>query len=98
MLDTVDSMTGLDGAAKGSRMIIVGLGGGGCNAVARMRAGWADGPTVAAVNTDSQALAACAVPVKVQIGKGITQGLGAGGDPRTRRTIGPQDAAAPRRR
>ncbi len=81
MLETVDSMTGLDGAAKGSRMIIVGLGGGGCNAAARMRAGWADGPTVAAVNTDSQALAACAVPVKVQIGKGITQGLGAGGDP-----------------
>ena len=81
MLESEDSMAAFGGATKGSRMVIVGLGGGGCNAVARMNAGWTEGPVVAAVNTDSQALAACHVPVKVQIGKGITQGLGAGGDP-----------------
>jgi cell division protein FtsZ len=80
MLGAEDSMAAFDGATKGSRMVIVGLGGGGCNAVARMNAGWGEGPLVAAVNTDSQALAACDVPVRVQIGKGITQGLGAGGD------------------
>ena len=80
MLGSEDNMAAFDGATKGSRMVIVGLGGGGCNAVARMNAGWSEGPLVAAVNTDSQALAACDVPVKVQIGKGITQGLGAGGD------------------
>ena len=76
-----DRLALFHGATKGSRMVIVGLGGGGCNAVARMSAEWSDGPLVAGVNTDSQALAACGVPVKVQIGKGITQGLGAGGDP-----------------
>lgn len=81
MLEAEDSLAAFDGATAGSRMVIVGLGGGGCNAVARMNAGWTEGPMVAAVNTDSQALAVCAVPVKVQIGKGITQGLGAGGDP-----------------
>ena len=81
MFKAEDRLAVFDGVTKGSRMMIVGLGGGGCNAVARMSAEWSDGPPVAGVNTDIQALAACGVPVKVQIGKGITQGLGAGGDP-----------------
>lgn len=80
MFESADNVA-VGGATKGSRMVIVGLGGGGGNAVARMHAGWSDGPAVAAVNTDSQALSTCRVPVRVQIGKGITQGLGAGGDP-----------------
>ena len=80
MLESADNVA-VGGATKGSRMVIVGLGGGGGNAVARMHAGWSDGPAVAAVHTDSQALSTCRVPVRVQIGKGITQGLGAGGDP-----------------
>jgi cell division protein FtsZ len=76
-----DHLAVFGGPNRGSRMVIVGIGGGGCNAAARMSAEWSDGPLVAGVNTDGQALAACGVPVKVQIGKGITQGLGAGGDP-----------------
>ncbi len=68
-------------AGKLSRMLLVGVGGGGGNAVARMIAGWEGGPEAAAVNTDAQALSACAVPVRVQIGRNLTQGLGAGGDP-----------------
>ncbi len=66
--------------ATACRMLVIGVGGGGSNAVSRMSAGWRDGPDVVAVNTDAQALGACSVPYKVQIGKNLTQGLGAGGD------------------
>ena len=62
------------------RLLVVGVGGGGSNAVARMTAEWADGPETVVVNTDEQALNACPVPVKVQIGRNLTLGMGAGGD------------------
>ncbi len=63
-----------------SRCVVIGVGGGGCNALARMSAGWADGPELVAINTDAQALAACPVSRKVEIGRNVTQGFGAGGD------------------
>ena len=62
------------------RMVVIGIGGGGCNALTRITADWQDGPDAIAVNTDAQALAACNVAHKVQIGRHLTQGLGAGGD------------------
>lgn len=62
------------------RMLVVGVGGGGGNAVARMVAGWRGGPEAAVLNTDAQALAGCQVPTRLQIGKGVTHGLGASGD------------------
>lgn len=64
---------------------VVGVGGGGCNAVSNM---WQDGienVTFAACNTDSQQLQYCPVPVKLQLG---TEGLGVGGNP----DIGRKDA------
>ena len=54
MLESADNVA-VGGVTKGSRMVIVGLGGGGCNAVARMHAGWSDGPVVAAVNISTSA-------------------------------------------
>ena len=57
---------------------VVGVGGGGCNAVTNM---WKEGianVTFAALNTDSQQLQYCPVPVKLQLG---TEGLGVGGNP-----------------
>ena len=62
------------------RIVVLGLGGAGCNAVSRMSAAWTDGPTVIAMNTDTQALAACTASRSVQIGSKVTHGLGAAGD------------------
>lgn len=64
-----------------ARLLVLGLGGGGCNAVTRMRTHWDQGPEVVAVNTDAAALEACPLERKVQIGKHLTRGLGAGADP-----------------
>lgn len=62
------------------RILVLGLGGAGCNSVARMFEGWKEGPAVVAMNTDTQVLASCAVPRCVQIGANATHGLGTSGD------------------
>jgi cell division protein FtsZ len=68
-------------AQTGTRIKVIGVGGGGCNAVARMVQDGMEGVEFYAMNTDSQALAACAVPNKLQLGSRITNGLGAGANP-----------------
>src|SRR5438552_15350126 len=65
----------------GTRIKVIGVGGGGCNAVARMVQEGLDGVQFYAMNTDLQALTACAVPNKLQLGAKITHGLGAGSNP-----------------
>ena len=60
---------------------MIGVGGGGCNAVARMVAEGLEGVEFYAMNTDVQALTACQVPNKLQLGAKITKGLGAGSNP-----------------
>lgn len=60
---------------------VVGVGGGGCNAVNRMVDANLQGVTFIAVNTDRQALAKCKAEVKIQIGEKITGGRGAGANP-----------------
>jgi cell division protein FtsZ len=65
-------------ARAGARIKVVGVGGGGCNAVARMVAEGLEGVEFYALNTDRQALDACKVPNKLQLGAKITNGLGAG--------------------
>jgi len=60
---------------------VVGIGGGGNNAINRMVQQNVKGVEFLALNTDSQALATCDAAEKVQIGVEITRGLGAGGDP-----------------
>ena len=63
---------------------VVGVGGGGCNAVANMYKEGVAGVTYAVCNTDSQSLSRSPVPVKIQLG----EGLGAGGEPQ----VGKQEA------
>jgi cell division protein FtsZ len=70
-----------DEANDGTRIKVVGVGGGGCNAVARMVAEGLEGVEFYAMNTDLQALTACKVPNKLQLGAKMTNGLGAGANP-----------------
>jgi cell division protein FtsZ len=60
---------------------VVGVGGGGCNAVNRMIAEQIPGVQFVAVNTDAQALQLSPAEVKIRIGDKLTKGLGVGGDP-----------------
>ncbi len=60
---------------------VVGVGGGGCNAVNRMIQEGINGVDFVAVNTDNQALLLADAPVRVRIGEKLTRGLGAGGNP-----------------
>ena len=66
---------------KGARIKVIGVGGGGTNAVDRLIREGLAGVEFYAINTDAQALAASSVPNKMQIGSRITRGLGAGSDP-----------------
>ncbi|MSR68047.1 cell division protein FtsZ [Candidatus Peribacteria bacterium] len=60
---------------------VIGVGGGGTNAVSRMISSKVGGVEFIAVNTDAQALFHNAAPTKVNIGRGTTRGLGAGANP-----------------
>jgi cell division protein FtsZ len=66
---------------RGTRIKVVGVGGGGSNAVARMMSEGVTGVEFHVLNTDLQALDASPVPNKLAIGRKVTNGLGAGSDP-----------------
>jgi len=74
-----------------TRIRVLGVGGGGSNAVARMLEKGMPGVEFAILNTDAQALAATAVPTKLAIGGKITAGLGAGADPSVGRQAALED-------
>jgi cell division protein FtsZ len=62
---------------------VVGVGGGGCNAIDRMIDEGLQGVDFIAVNTDAQALMSSKSPTRVRIGEKLTRGLGSGGNPET---------------
>jgi cell division protein FtsZ len=70
-----------ESAAQNARMKVVGVGGGGGNAVNRMIEEHLEGVEFISVNTDAQALMNSKADVKIQIGKKLTRGLGAGARP-----------------
>jgi cell division protein FtsZ len=70
-----------DEAFHGPVIKVIGVGGGGGNAVARMLEKGIEGVEFVAVNTDAQVLSKLSIPIKVQIGEKLTKGLGAGGKP-----------------
>jgi len=70
-----------DESRVGARIKVIGVGGGGCNAVTRMVYAGFDGVEFIVANTDLQALRLNDVPIKVQLGAKLTKGLGAGADP-----------------
>ncbi|MFQ6122937.1 MAG: cell division protein FtsZ [Dehalococcoidales bacterium] len=63
-----------------AKIKVIGLGGGGSNAITRMLREEIQGVEFIAMNTDAQALAICEAPTRIQLGEKLTKGLGVGGD------------------
>ncbi len=63
------------------KILVIGVGGGGCNAVNRMVASGLKSASFIAANTDKQALMMSKASVQIQLGEKLTKGLGAGADP-----------------
>jgi cell division protein FtsZ len=78
-------------AAPKTRIRVFGVGGGGCNAVARMLNEGLSGVEFCVLNTDVQALSASPVPNQLAIGSKVTGGLGAGSDPSVGRQAALED-------
>lgn len=76
------------------RVLVAGVGGGACNVLSHALADWPHPPPVAAVNTDSRALAASGLELKVMIGRTVTKGMGAGGDAELGRLAASEDQDA----
>src|SRR6188474_2521152 len=76
---------------SGARIKVVGVGGGGSNAVNRMVQAGLEGVEFIVTNTDLQALKLNAAPNKIQIGGKLTKGLGAGADPNVGRQAALED-------
>src|SRR6478672_1817999 len=77
--------------SAGARIKVIGIGGGGSNAVNRMVQAGFEGVEFIVANTDLQALRTNAAPVKLQIGSKLTKGLGAGADPNVGRQAALED-------
>jgi cell division protein FtsZ len=77
-----------------ARMKVVGIGGAGGNAVNRMLNSGLQGVDFIAINTDLQALNNSKAPMRIQIGKGLTKGLGAGAKPEIGRRAVEEDREA----
>ncbi len=70
-----------DERMEGAKIKVIGVGGGGGNAVNRMIAAEVKGVDFMVANTDAQALQVSRAPVKIQLGTKLTKGLGSGGNP-----------------
>ncbi|MCZ2147877.1 MAG: cell division protein FtsZ [Bryobacterales bacterium] len=70
-----------DDAPAGTKIKVIGVGGGGCNAAGRMYVDGVKGVEFYAINTDRQALHTSPIPNRLLIGSKVTNGLGAGADP-----------------
>src|SRR5258707_4492529 len=75
-----------------AKIKVIGVGGGGGNAVNRMIAAKVEGVEFLVANTDQQALQMSAAPVKIQLGVKLTNGLGAGANPEIGRKAALEDA------
>ena len=81
-----------DEPIRGARIKVIGVGGGGGNAVNRMIQARMEGVEFIAANTDVQALKLSQAPVKLQLGVRLTQGLGAGANPDVGRRAALEDS------
>jgi cell division protein FtsZ len=81
-----------DETPRGARIKVIGVGGGGGNAVNRMIQAKMEGVEFIAANTDVQALKSCHAPVKLQLGVRLTSGLGAGANPDVGRRAALEDS------
>jgi len=81
-----------DETQRSARIKVIGVGGGGSNAVNRMIAAHVSGVEFLAANTDVQALEGSHAPVKLQLGVKLTSGLGAGANPDVGRRAALEDS------
>ena len=81
-----------DESTRGARIKVIGVGGGGNNAVNRMIAAGVEGVEFISANTDVQALQLSQAPVKLQLGVKLTAGLGAGANPDVGRRAALEDS------
>ncbi len=81
-----------DESPRGARIKVIGVGGGGGNAVNRMIQAGLEGVEFIAANTDVQALKLSQAPVKLQLGVRLTSGLGAGANPDVGRRAALEDS------
>ena len=86
-----DIRLSFDEGAQGASIKVIGIGGGGCNAVNRMIEAGIEGVAFIAANTDLQALRQSHAPVKLQLGAKLTKGLGAGANPEVGRQAALED-------
>ncbi len=86
-----DIRLSFDEGAQGASIKVIGIGGGGCNAVNRMIEAGIEGVAFIAANTDLQALRQSYAPVKLQLGAKLTKGLGAGANPEVGRQAALED-------
>jgi cell division protein FtsZ len=81
----------MDAYSQSAVIKVIGVGGGGGNAVAHMVTSGIEGVDFICINTDAQALKASKVKTSLQIGSNITKGLGAGADPEVGRKAAMED-------
>ncbi|HEY6452067.1 MAG TPA: cell division protein FtsZ [Steroidobacteraceae bacterium] len=81
----------MDSYSQSAVIKVIGVGGGGGNAVSHMITSGIDGVDFICINTDSQALKASKIKTSLQIGANITKGLGAGADPEIGRQAAMED-------
>ena len=74
-----------------AKIKVIGIGGGGCAAVSRMHSSSLRGVDFVIVNTDAQALQSSKIKTKINIGKSLTKGLGAGMNPDVGRQAAEED-------
>jgi cell division protein FtsZ len=87
MFDIADN----ESQPTGAKIKVIGVGGGGCNAVNTMIRSGLTGVEYIVANTDSQALAASLAGTKIQLGGNVTKGLGAGANPEVGRKAAIED-------
>jgi len=88
MFDIADNT---NSTTTGARIKVIGIGGGGCNAVNTMIRSGLTGVEYIVANTDSQALHANMASIKIQLGGNVTKGLGAGANPEVGRKAAIED-------
>ncbi|MDA3898152.1 MAG: cell division protein FtsZ [Desulfobacteraceae bacterium] len=84
--------TYVEAAESSAKIKVIGIGGGGCNAVNNMIDSNLEGVQFIVANTDSQALAYSKAAIKIQLGQALTEGLGAGADPSVGRDAAQESA------
>jgi len=81
----------VESAASPAVIKVIGIGGGGCNAINNMIDNTVQGVEFISANTDAQSLQGSKAPKRIQLGTNLTKGLGAGANPETGRNAALED-------